>query len=200
MRGDNNDEFHEPAEPEHEHQCAPAPALARALLQSTVETISPRDSRQRKRFRAGFTEIAALPYAIVCMHLGPSVEVTCSRGGRMRHGREVAGDLDIIPARTPSAWEAKQGGTTLVMRVPDVLLRAVASELDMDPGSIEIADRFQLRDPVIEHIAWAFKADIDAGSVGGRLFRESLGTALRGAAATATQPALAADARRRTAA
>jgi AraC family transcriptional regulator len=129
-------------------------------------------------FQPGLTQIPALPYAIVCMHLGPSVEVTCSRGGRLRHGREVAGDLDIIPARTPSAWETKQGGTTLIMRVPDTLLKSVASELEVNPGSIEIADRFQLRDPVIEHIAWALKADIDAGSISGRLFRESLGKAL----------------------
>ena len=74
-------------------------------------------------FQPGVTQIPALPYAIVCMHLGPSVEVTCSRGGRLRHGREVAGDLDIIPARTPSAWETKQAGTTLIMRVPDALLQ-----------------------------------------------------------------------------
>ena len=129
-------------------------------------------------FQAGLTQIKALPYAIVCMHLGPSVEVSCSRGGRLRHGREVAGDLDIIPAHTPSAWETKQGGTTLVMRVPDGLLRAVATQLGMDSRSIEIADRFQLRDPVIEHIGWAIKADLDSGSTGGRLLRESLGTAL----------------------
>jgi AraC family transcriptional regulator len=129
-------------------------------------------------FSAGETRIDPIPYAIVCMHIGPSVEVTCDRGGRLRHGREVAGDLDIIPAHTPAAWETKQSGTTLVMRVPDELLRTVAAELDMDPSNIEIADRFQLRDPFIEHIGWAIKADIDSGGAGGRLFRESLGTAL----------------------
>lgn len=129
-------------------------------------------------FGAGLTRIDPIPYAIVCMHIGPSVEVTCDRGGKLRHGREVAGDLDIIPAHTPAAWETKQSGTTLVMRVPDELLRSVALELDMDPANIEIADRFQLRDPFIEHIGWAIKADIDSGGAGGRLFRESLGTAL----------------------
>lgn len=129
-------------------------------------------------FSAGHTRIEAAPYAIVCMHIGPSVEVTCERGGRLRHGREVAGDLDIVPAHTPAAWETKQAGTTLVMRVPDGLLRSVAVELDMDPNNIEIADRFQLRDPFIEHIGWALKADIESGGGGGRLFRESLGTAL----------------------
>lgn len=129
------------------------------------------------RFEAGLTEIGAVPYAIVCMHLGPSVEVTCIRGGRMRHGREVAGELDIIPARTPSAWEAKQAGTTLSMRVPDDLLRAVAADIGLDPANIDLADRFQLRDPVLEHIAWAIKADLESGSMSGRLFRESLSNA-----------------------
>lgn len=144
-----------------------APARGQSTINATVNN-----------FAAGLIRIDAIPYAIVCMHIGPSVEVICDRGGKLRHGREVAGDLDIIPAHTPAAWETKQSGTTLIMRVPDELLRKVASELDMDPGNIEIADRFQLRDPFIEHIGWAIKADIDSGGAGGRLFRESLGTAL----------------------
>ena len=129
-------------------------------------------------FSAGLTQMDALPYAIICMHLGPSVEVSCLRGGQVRRGREVAGDLDIVPARTPSAWEAKDSGKTLVMRVPDSFLIEIAHELDMDPRYVDLADRFQLRDPVIEHIAWAFKEDLESGATGGKLFRESLGTAL----------------------
>ena len=48
------------------------------------------------------------------------------------------------------------------MCVPDELLRMVAARLDRDPGNIDIADRFQMRDPVIEHIGWTLKADIDS--------------------------------------
>lgn len=156
--------------------------IASSPRQASTTTTPSRDQRTINAtvitFAAGMTRIEAVPYAIVCMHIGPSVEVVCDRGGKLRHGREVAGDLDIIPAHTPAAWETKQSGTTLIMRVPDELLRSVAIELDMDPGNIEIADRFQLRDPFIEHIGWAIKADIDSGGAGGRLFRESLGTAL----------------------
>src|SRR4029079_3282070 len=129
-------------------------------------------------FAAGLTEIAEMPHALVCMHLGASVEVRCTRGNTIRQGREVAGDLDIIPARTASYWELKQEGLALVMCVPDELLRAVALQLDRDPNDIEIADRFQMRDPVIEHIGWTLKADIDANLTGGRLLRDSLGVAL----------------------
>ena len=129
-------------------------------------------------FEAGLTEIGAMPHALVCMHLGGSVEVRCTRGGMVREGREVAGDLDIVPARTSAAWEMKQEGMALIIRVPDTLLRAVAVRLDRDPGSIDIADRFQMRDPVIEHIGWTLKADIDSNLAGGRLLRDSLGVAL----------------------
>jgi len=144
-------------------------------------------------FSAGMTDIAEMPHAIVCMHLGPSVEVRCTRGGIVREGREVAGDLDIIPARTASSWETKQQGTVLIMCVPDELLRVVASRLDRNPGGIDIADRFQMRDPVIEHIGWTLKADIDSNfdrvsggggsrgmprEAGSSLLRDSLGVAL----------------------
>jgi AraC family transcriptional regulator len=129
-------------------------------------------------FEAGVTAIGELPHATVCMHLGSSVEVRCTRGGIVREGREVAGDLDIIPARTATTWETKQAGTTLVMCVADALLRTVAMRLNRDPSSIDIADRFQMRDPVIEHIGWTIKADIDSDFAGGRLLLESLGVAL----------------------
>ena len=129
-------------------------------------------------FDAGLTRIGAMPFVIVCMHLGPSVAVSCTRGGVLRTGRETAGDLEIVPARTPSAWRTDQGGTTLLICVPDALLRIVATQLGRDPACIHIADRFQMRDPIIEHIAWALKADIDAGRVGGRPLRDSLGAAL----------------------
>jgi AraC family transcriptional regulator len=35
-----------------------------------------------------------------------------------------------------------------------------------------------MRDPVIEHIGWTIKADIDSNLTGGRLLRDSLGVAL----------------------
>jgi AraC family transcriptional regulator len=129
-------------------------------------------------FEAGLTEIGETPHALVCMHLGPSVEVRCTRGGTVREGREVAGDLDIVPARTAASWEMKQEGMALIMCVPDALLRAVAVRLDRDPTSIDIADRFQMRDPVIEHIGWTLKADLDSNVTCGRLLRDSLGVAL----------------------
>jgi AraC family transcriptional regulator len=128
-------------------------------------------------FTPGLSEIPARAYATICMFVGSSVEVSCIRDGKIRRGREVAGDFDIVPAHTKCAWETKSAGTTLVIRMPETLLRTVAGELDLNPAHVELADRYKMRDPQLEHIGWALKADLDAGCPGGRLFRESLGTA-----------------------
>jgi AraC family transcriptional regulator len=156
-----------------------------SALRSMASVPSPDRELQIKAwvstFEAGLTEIAEMPHALVCMHLGPSVEVRWTRGGTVREGREVAGDLDIVPARTSATWEMKQDGMALIICVPDALLRAVAARLDRDPTSIDIADRFQMRDPVIEHIGWTLKADIDSNvdrATGRGLLQDSLGVAL----------------------
>ena len=78
------------------------------------------DSRQRlthaeiKSFHPGITEMNPSPNPVICMFLGPSVETICMRNGRTRRGREVAGDLDIVPADTKCSWETKQAGSLLL--------------------------------------------------------------------------------------
>jgi AraC family transcriptional regulator len=128
-------------------------------------------------FSAGRMVMSASPYVFVRMHLGRSIDVRCIRGGISRYGREVAGYLEIIPARTPSEWELSRSSVRLTVRVPEGLLRNVAHRLGMSSDSIEIADRFQLRDPALEHIVWAIKADIE-GRASRRLIQDSLGIAL----------------------
>jgi AraC family transcriptional regulator len=86
--------------------------------------------------------------------------------------------VEIIPAGMPSAWETEDAGANLILRLPPSLLEAAAAASGMDPARIEIVSRFQMRDPQIEHIGWAVKAEIEAGCPGGRLFLDSLGLAL----------------------
>ena len=62
-----------------------------------------------------------------------------------------------------------------VLAVADEPKKLIASD---DPARVEIVSRFQMRDPQIEHIGWAVKAEIEAGCPGGRLFLDSLGLAL----------------------
>jgi AraC family transcriptional regulator len=64
------------------------------------------------------------------------------------------------------------------MSVDVQLLEGVAEDLGVYLDRVEIRNRFQIRDPQIENIGWAMKAEMEAGYPGGRVFQDSLGTAL----------------------
>jgi AraC family transcriptional regulator len=128
--------------------------------------------------QAGIMEVPGLPHAYVAIHAGPSVHVACKRGGQRHAGRAVYGDIDIIPAKTPSVWEMKGKDTALLMRLSPALLRAAAEELGADPERVEIRNRFQMRDEAIENIGWALKAEMEAGYPSGRLYLDGLAISL----------------------
>ena len=126
----------------------------------------------------GLIEEAAPRNTIVAIHYGPSVEVSCRRGGYRHRGTAVHGDIDIIPAGTPSVWDLKEKDTYVALRVPPELLDVVKEEFDLDSGRIEIRNRFQVRDAQLENIGWVLKAEMEWGYPCGRVYLESLGVSV----------------------
>ncbi|MBC8072953.1 MAG: helix-turn-helix transcriptional regulator [Deltaproteobacteria bacterium] len=88
------------------------------------------------------------------------------------------GDIDVLPAGMSTRWDEEEASTAVVVRLPHALLRRAAEDLGHSPEQIELDARWQLRDPQIEHIAWALDAERAAGDPNGLLYAESLGTAL----------------------
>lgn len=127
---------------------------------------------------AGQIEVPALPDTFVSIHVGPSVQIACRRGGYSHRGLAVHGDIEIIPADTPSLWEISEKDTALILGVTPGLLHTVAEHLDFDPRRVEIRNRFQARDTQLENIGWALKAEMESGYPGGRLYRDSLAVAV----------------------
>ncbi|HEU4387954.1 MAG TPA: hypothetical protein VFV34_09175, partial [Blastocatellia bacterium] len=122
----------------------------------------------------GLIEIPGLPHTIVSIHVGPSVHVSCKRGGQTHSGTAVHGDIDVIPAGTPSLWEVRGKDTAFVMSISPELLSTVAKHLGYDADLIEIENRFFIRDPQLENIGWALKAEMESGYPCGRLYLDSL--------------------------
>jgi AraC family transcriptional regulator len=120
----------------------------------------------------------AYPSTLVALHVGRSLEIVCRRAGQKHRGRAVHGDIEIVPAGTPSVWEPESEGTSFILSLSPELLNLSAEEHGGDPKKVEIRNRFQLRDPRIEHIGWALKTEMESGYRGGRLYSESLATAL----------------------
>jgi AraC family transcriptional regulator len=126
----------------------------------------------------GVIDAPARPFPFLVIHAGPSVPIGCRRGGQSHRGLAVHGDVDIVPAGTPSRWEIMRHDTALVIGVQTAILSSAAEECGVLPSRAQILNRFQTRDPQIEHIGWALKAAMEARQRPSRLYLDSLSTAL----------------------
>lgn len=126
----------------------------------------------------GVIEIPGLRNTTVAIHIGPPIKAFCRRVGYSHRGTVVHGDIEIIPPGTPSVWEITEKDTYLALSVSPELLNTVVEELDLDPSRVEIRNRFQVRDSQLENIGWALKAEMESGYQCGRLYFESLATAV----------------------
>src|SRR5262245_348562 len=126
----------------------------------------------------GLIEVPGQVDTRVSIHVGPPVEVSCRRAGSYHRGTSVHGDIYIIPADTPSAWEVKGKDSYLNLSVFTALLNRVAEELGLDPTGIEIRNRFQVRDAQLENIGWALKEEMVCDYPCGQLYFDSLAIAV----------------------
>jgi AraC family transcriptional regulator len=128
--------------------------------------------------RAGKTVVAATLHHRIGMHLGPPVNAFCSCDGQSHRRVQSDGDMDIVPAGLDGTWEDDADCTILRIDVDPVLVARTSEDLGLNPDSVRIAPRFQLRDEGLKHIALALHARSlgDAGT--DRLYAESLATAL----------------------
>lgn len=126
----------------------------------------------------GLVESPASDSVHICIHVGPPVFAACRHGAHQHRGTIIYGDVDIIPPNTPAAWELHGTDTDLIIKLNQNLIRSVVRDSGRDLRFLEIRSRFQWRDPQIEHIAWALKAEMENGFPSGRLYTDSLATAL----------------------
>lgn len=108
------------------------------------------------------------------IHAGSPVRGSCG----VHRFLYTRGDIDVLPAGFADVWEEDDANTSLLLHLPASLLRRAAMDMGRDPDTAGLDLRHQLRDPQIEHIAWALDAERMAGNPNGLLYAESLGLAL----------------------
>ena len=122
-----------------------------------------------------------LPDHVAAVYLGRSpADVRVKMDGRFYEERFHRGEIAIVPAGTPweGAWQ-RRADDVLEIRLGDAFLREVAQSVEVDPDDLEIVNRLCVPDPQIERIALSLKAEVEAdGLLGGKLYAESLATAL----------------------
>jgi AraC family transcriptional regulator len=126
----------------------------------------------------GIVEFLGSPRVIVSLHVGASVSVDCRRDGKRHRGTTIHGDLEIIPPNLGGVWELKSRDTALVIGIKLRVLERIVQESGGDSGKLQVFNRFQARDPQIEHIGWALKAEMENGYPSGRSYMDALATGL----------------------
>ena len=126
----------------------------------------------------GLVVMASRPDIRIVIHFGSPVDVRCERGGLAHRGVAIHGCVGIIPAGVRGQWRFGSRASALIIDVSQGLLREAATDLTVDRPEALLVNRFMVRDAKLEHMAWALKAEMDDGFPTGRLFTESIATAM----------------------
>jgi AraC family transcriptional regulator len=126
---------------------------------------------------AGFSEQQFVRHN-VSMQIGKPLLVTSRCDGETLRRLQVPGDVKIVPPGVPRIWETESATTKLSMYLNSTLMLSTAAAMGVDLERVAIRPQLHLRDPRIEHVGWAIKAELENPEPLGRLYGESLGLAL----------------------
>ena len=127
---------------------------------------------------AGIIKVAPSVNHYLSIHAGAPVRVTCRTDGSTRRRVQLRGEVEILPAGLDGTWADDDPAKMLLVTLTPGMLRSTAEGMEVDPDRIVLTPRFQLRDPRLEHLGWALKAELETGRPEERLYVESLGTAM----------------------
>jgi AraC family transcriptional regulator len=111
-------------------------------------------------------------------HTGPPVRADCRIDRAVRDGWQCRGNFDLLPAGVAGAWEDETEAEVMSLRISQELLNTTAEGLDLPSERATLDPRLRERDPHVEHIAWALKAEIESATPAPRIYGESLSVAL----------------------
>jgi AraC family transcriptional regulator len=99
-------------------------------------------------------------------------------GGEVKEGLRVPGSTTIIPAGQSRRAHWDNTANLLHISLCPTLLERIAEPFVANPERIELIPAFSTSDPQIEYIGRALLAELEQGAPGGKLYGESLATAL----------------------
>ncbi|MTW11720.1 helix-turn-helix domain-containing protein [Pseudoduganella eburnea] len=112
---------------------------------------------------------------VLCLHLGAPVPVSYRAGRYERQGTRLHGQFCVVPAGSSTRWTLTAPATSLLLRLNPSLMNDTAEHMRLGP---ELAPAIHIRDPQIERIGWMMQAEELDNHPGGRIFADSLASAL----------------------
>ena len=112
------------------------------------------------------------------MLVGPPLRTTARCDELSVSRDQEPGSFDVLPPRSLVSWVDEGSTVYLSVEMDCHLLRKTAFEMGFNPNQLETCPRLTCRDPRIEHILLALKAELESDVPTDRLYPESLGLAL----------------------
>jgi AraC family transcriptional regulator len=127
---------------------------------------------------AGELESEPDSYHVLDFHVGKPVQVTTRLDSRARAGLQYEGEFCVLPAGLTGQWAMRASWDALVIRLSPLLVEEAADSLRLKPSSARIDPALRIRDPHLEYIGGCLQAERAAGYPNGRLYMDSLATAI----------------------
>jgi AraC family transcriptional regulator len=118
----------------------------------------------------GTVLLEALHPHVLVVNMSRTQHMGQERNGRRFEGDLLRGEMSLLPRGTPSKWSWREPCDRL-----DVM---ICPEIFGDGSSLEVVDRFQLRDPEMEAISRQIYAEAGRNGMAEKLYLESLVTQL----------------------
>ena len=115
---------------------------------------------------------------VLCLHLGEPVPVSYRAGRIERQGTRLHGQFCVVPAGSSTRWTLTAPATSLLLRLSPALLQETAEAMRASTHEGVLAPSIHVRDPQVERIGWMMQSEEREGHPGGRLFADSLASAL----------------------
>jgi AraC family transcriptional regulator len=124
---------------------------------------------------AGDVQPLPTTYHHIVMHVGGPVATRRSLDGTTQRRMQLPGDFDVIPAGMAGHWRSEGAVELLLIEIDPAFMAQMEGG---DTGPLALAPTLQLRDQPLHHLALALMAEQRSPVPTGRLYVESLLTAL----------------------
>lgn len=131
----------------------------------------------RTRTPSGTLRVAPQPDHLLTVQVGlEPTQTEAYLGSSMYRSIHTRGAMNLIPAGTESRWQFNLPTDDIVLVLSPLLVARVAAENDGD--GVELVPSSGTHDPQMERFALLLNGELESGCANGRLFSESLATAL----------------------
>lgn len=113
---------------------------------------------------------------LIALHFRPA-KLEWFLGGHPQTKRMTRGSIDIVPQGTPLGGRGLDETEFLMMALDPSLVERIATESGAT-SHVELIRNLGIRDPQIEHIGLALRAELERGCPSGRLYGDALAVAL----------------------